>query len=70
MVRPLIGRPDTYMLKVRLRYRIIDATRLVFTVDLLGIDELIEQICADLTNDIVQGLKAAGHEDYPVYIKS
>ena len=69
-VRPLIGRTDTYMLKVRLRYRIVDATRLVFTVDLLGLDDLIEQIRADLTNDVVQGLKAAGEENWPVYIKA
>lgn len=65
-VQPIAGRPQTYVLPVSMRYRIVDMTRLIFTLSIRGLQELIDQLREEITEEIRMGLD--GPLEWPIYI--
>ena len=62
-VQPIKGHPSIYQLRVSMRYRIVDNTRLVFTLELRDIDVLLDQIRGEIITDI-----RSKFPEFPIYI--
>ena len=66
-MKPLEGHDWTYQLKVAMRYRIEDSVKLIFTLELRDIDQLIEALRKEITETLRKDLSATG---IPVYLKA
>lgn len=62
-VQPILGHSSEYMLRVAMRYRIVDTDRLIFTLDLRDIDKLLEQLRGEIVEDLQAQLS-----EFPIYM--
>lgn len=62
-LRPIVGHPSEYRIRVSLRYRIEDTSRLIFTLELRDLQQLLEQLREEIVADLKE---KAG--DTPVFL--
>lgn len=63
LVKPLVGLDIKYRLRVSMRYRIEDGTKLSFTLELRDLDQLLEQIREEILGMLREKIK-----EFPIYV--
>ena len=51
-LRPIVGREDRYNVLATMRYRIVDSTKLVFTIELRDLDILLEEMREEMVKEL------------------
>ncbi len=51
-LRPIVGRNDRYNVLATMRYRIVDSTKLVFTIELRDLDILLEEMRDEMVKEL------------------
>lgn len=51
-LRPIVGRADRYNILATLRYRIVETTKLIFTIELRDLDILLEEMRDEMVKEL------------------
>ena len=51
-LQPIVGRQDTYQIRVSLRYRIADSAKLIFTLEMRDLQPLLEEMREEIVKEL------------------